>query len=161
MLKPECINFDCVPQAVGAFKTDVLGDALFLSTIFEPETFETILCFHLIEHFYTKDAMALLKDCYDLLRPGGRLIIEAPDISKILNLWRLETFTTEQAWRHSQPSRLYRKSMAIPSMCLFTAIRGCTNGDGRRKHWPKRCETRDLSYRKFVTASAIISRSAI
>jgi SAM-dependent methyltransferase len=41
------------------------------------EAFELI---HVFEHFYKWDAEALLGQFFDLLRPGGELVIECPNI---------------------------------------------------------------------------------
>lgn len=35
---------------------------------------------HFLEHLYVWDARKLLKECYEVLAPGGRLVIECPDI---------------------------------------------------------------------------------
>jgi len=96
MLKPECINFDCTEQQVNGLMTDIIGRVQDLLQIFKPETFETILCYHIIEHVYPKEAKKMLADCYQLLRHGGKLVVEAPDIEKILNNWRLEKATTKE-----------------------------------------------------------------
>src|SRR5258706_2294400 len=44
------------------------------------QQFEEIVASDVIEHFYKWDALALLKQCYQILAPGGVLILEQPNI---------------------------------------------------------------------------------
>ncbi len=97
MIKPDCINFDCIEQQSSGRTTDIIGKIENLERIFDPETFDTILCYHVIEHFLPQDSQKMLRDCFSLLSPGGALVVEGPDIEKILNNWRLEKVTTRDA----------------------------------------------------------------
>jgi predicted SAM-dependent methyltransferase len=45
-----------------------------------------ILNTHLIEHFHKDDAILALKEWYRILKPGGWLITEAPDINKCMDI---------------------------------------------------------------------------
>lgn len=45
---------------------------------FKDKSFKTIFCFEVIEHIPRKDANYLIKECYRVLAPGGRLLIFAP-----------------------------------------------------------------------------------
>ena len=44
------------------------------------EYFAEILCAPVIEHFWETVALEVLCDLYILLRPGGKLILEGPDV---------------------------------------------------------------------------------
>ena len=77
MLLPDYINFDAVEIVWGKMKTDILGRIEDIVSIFGENTFNKILCSHVIEHFYPQDAKKVLKDCLKILRPGGVLIVEA------------------------------------------------------------------------------------
>ncbi|MFH1718525.1 MAG: class I SAM-dependent methyltransferase [Planctomycetota bacterium] len=68
-------------------KTDILGRIENLTEIFRPDTFSNILCTAVIEHFVRQDAVKVIEDCYAILRPGGALVIEAPDMQKVLNAY--------------------------------------------------------------------------
>jgi SAM-dependent methyltransferase len=46
----------------------------------EEQSWDEIELIHGIEHFYLWEARQLLKECYALLRPGGRLVLEQPNI---------------------------------------------------------------------------------
>ncbi|HPY64445.1 MAG TPA: methyltransferase domain-containing protein [Smithellaceae bacterium] len=87
VLKPDFINFDCVEIERGGQKTDVIGRIEDVLSIFGPKRFDFILCSHVIEHFYRSDAAKVLADCLELLKPSGTLLVEAPDISKVLDLY--------------------------------------------------------------------------
>lgn len=70
------------------------GDKLVNPLPLENNSAELILNTHFIEHFYRWEATALVAEFHRLLRPGGLLIIECPDIAKCaLNLLK---FTQDQ-----------------------------------------------------------------
>lgn len=87
MLRNGYINFDKNMTKQGDKKTDVIGDILDIAKIYSPETFDEILCAHVIEHFELKVADKILKDCYSLLKKSGKLIMEGPDIIGIIQLY--------------------------------------------------------------------------
>lgn len=47
---------------------------------------EEIFCAHVIEHFPRWEALDILRHWYDVLQPGGQLVIETPDFRKCV-LW--------------------------------------------------------------------------
>jgi predicted SAM-dependent methyltransferase len=95
MLKKECINFDNTDFAIGDLQTDVLGDILELERIFQPETFVSIFCAHVIEHFFPDQAKKMLADCYSILIPTGSIVFEGPDIEKIIRRFTSEELVRE------------------------------------------------------------------
>lgn len=48
---------------------------------FDDETFDAVVCAHVIEHFPAQKGMTLMEDCRRLLKPGGWLIVSVPDAS--------------------------------------------------------------------------------
>ena len=46
-----------------------------------PQPLHTVEMIHSLEHLYRWDAAALLVEIYDALQPGGRLVIELPNIA--------------------------------------------------------------------------------
>ncbi len=52
------------------------------------ETFDVIFLFEVIEHLELQAGMALLKKSFDLLHPGGRLILTTPNIFNPSRYWR-------------------------------------------------------------------------
>lgn len=88
MLKKESVNFDCEMTERGGLKTNVIGRIENISNIFKENTFDTILCFHVIEHLTLKAARKMLKDCRIILNNTGLLIIECPDILSVYDLYK-------------------------------------------------------------------------
>lgn len=72
------VNIDVVPTE-GA-TPDILADARKIPL--EDACADEIMCIHGIEHFYQWEAHELAKECMRLLKPGGLLAIECPDIIK-------------------------------------------------------------------------------
>jgi len=93
MIKPEYLNIDVdiITRKIeskkysGKYTTDIVGDIRNLP--FKNESFEEIICFHVIEHLYYTNGVQMLKDIYSLLKPGGKAIIEAPDILGLYWYW--------------------------------------------------------------------------
>ena len=85
MLRKDFINFDFRELTFKDLRTDIIGDIKDLTKIFQPKTFSTIFCAHVIEHFYLTDAIQVLKDCHIILKSKGTLVIEAPDISSLIS----------------------------------------------------------------------------
>ena len=55
-----------------------------------PETIEEILAVHVFEHLFPWKSEAILKHWYEKLKPGGKLILEMPDLKKVLEFFKLE-----------------------------------------------------------------------
>ena len=87
MLLQGYVNFDAVKVVRGDKQTNVVGDARNLGDYFEPESFDEIICYHLLEHLKPKEGKKVLLDCHKLLEPGGRIIVETPDILGLIILW--------------------------------------------------------------------------
>lgn len=80
MLKAEYINYDMTEFSRGGHKTDVLGRIETVTSVFPAGVFAGILCAHVIEHFRPPGGRKLVEDCFLLLRRGGLLILEGPDV---------------------------------------------------------------------------------
>jgi glycosyltransferase involved in cell wall biosynthesis len=88
MLRDDCLNFDAIEIVRGGKKTDVIGDIKDVLEIFGENRFEEILCSHVLEHFYPEDGEKMIRDCYKMLKKGGKLILEAPDIMGTIDLYK-------------------------------------------------------------------------
>ncbi len=53
---------------------------------FDPGTFDCIFTEHLIEHLELRKGMQLLRECYRVLKPGGRIRIATPDLEFLIHL---------------------------------------------------------------------------
>jgi len=87
MLMPGYINFDTVKVVRGEKSTDVIGEAQNILNFFEPESFDEIMCCHVLEHLRPLDGKKLIEDCRKLLKKNGVLIIECPDVLKCIQMW--------------------------------------------------------------------------
>jgi hypothetical protein len=80
MLIADYINFDLIPLQHGGQLTDIIGNIMDAGVMLPTDYFQEILSSHVIEHFYEDKAVEVLQIIFSLLRKGGKLIIEAPDI---------------------------------------------------------------------------------
>jgi SAM-dependent methyltransferase len=55
---------------------------------FKDNSTRLIFSAHLIEHLPQETLPVLLRECYRILKPGGRIRIECPDIEKLVELYR-------------------------------------------------------------------------
>jgi hypothetical protein len=76
MILPGYTNIDAFPGE----GVDVVSDAREL--LYEAGTIDEVLMFHCIEHFSLDDACMIIRKVFGWLKPGGHVIIEAPDVFK-------------------------------------------------------------------------------
>ncbi|MFD0669044.1 class I SAM-dependent methyltransferase [Ramlibacter sp. MAHUQ-53] len=76
-LLPGYINIDAAPSRKGR-APDVVADLRALA--FGPGVADEILAVHVIEHFHPWEAEDLVRHWRDLLKPGGRLVLECPNL---------------------------------------------------------------------------------
>lgn len=75
---PGYINVDVVESRLG-FKPDVLCDLHRLMP-FEDNSVDEILSVHVVEHFWRWEVVDILKEWVRVLKPGGRMILECPNL---------------------------------------------------------------------------------
>ena len=73
-IRPDYVNLDIAPLA----GVDVVHDLSELPLPFEDGSFEEVLCKDVLEHL---DYVPVLRELHRILRPGGRLVVEAPHFS--------------------------------------------------------------------------------
>lgn len=73
------VNVDVAPSRRG-LKPDVLCDLHRLS--FEDETADEILSVHVVEHFWRWEVVGILKEWARVLKPGGRMVLECPNLER-------------------------------------------------------------------------------
>lgn len=54
---------------------------------FPPDYADEIMAIHVIEHFYHWEVQDLLKHWIKILKPGGKLILECPDLAKLVGFF--------------------------------------------------------------------------
>lgn len=75
---PGYVNVDVVPSRRG-LKPDVLCD-LHKLTPFEDNSVDEILSVHVVEHFWRWEVTDVLREWARVLRPGGTMILECPNL---------------------------------------------------------------------------------
>lgn len=75
---PGYINVDVVESRRG-FSPDVVCD-LHRLTPFEDDSVDEILSVHVIEHFWRWEVLGVLKEWVRVLKPGGFMILECPNL---------------------------------------------------------------------------------
>lgn len=85
------INIDCQER----WKPDILARGEDLTTIFQPDTVDMIVLHHVLEHFGCGEAKGLVDACYQVLKPGGSLIVTVPDMRKLVKEWVSGRLTTQ------------------------------------------------------------------
>lgn len=79
-LLAEYVNYDCVSITKNGKSTDVVDKIQNLTEHWKQDTFDTIIAYHCLEHITRPEVLQALKDCYSLLKTGGNLIVEGPDV---------------------------------------------------------------------------------
>ena len=74
---PDWTNLDFHSTGPGVIAHNLLDGLPFADN-----TFDVVYHSHVIEHFTKKDAAALIKECYRVLRPGGTLRVVFPDFEQ-------------------------------------------------------------------------------
>lgn len=77
---------------------DVVADILALD--YPPESVDEILLRHVVEHIHPDDWPGALVEWTALLKPGGKIIIECPDLLKVCEAFVYDTAGLRWAWWH-------------------------------------------------------------
>lgn len=70
-------------------EADMLLDMADIHTVFQPDSVEEIVCYQALEHTPWNQLEHILSSCYVVLKKGGTLLIEVPDMDVIAR-WILE-----------------------------------------------------------------------
>lgn len=111
--------------------------------VFPPDSLDEIRLHHVFEHFNRVTALGLLVRWHDWLKPGGRLMIETPDIegsSKILLSdlpWQIKAATIRHLAGDQADSWAYHVDHWLPERFQRTlSALGFTNIQTTSSNWP-------------------------
>lgn len=89
------LNSDLMPRS---------HDTIFLDITrtfpFGDNTFDAILCEHLIEHVPYPEARHAVRECLRVLRPGGHLRVSTPDLLQLLGLYTSRPSDIQKEYSH-------------------------------------------------------------
>lgn len=63
---------------------------------FDDDTFDCIMSEHMIEHIEYRDAQFMLRECFRVLKPGGRVRVATPDLGVLLALHSKQRTSSQQ-----------------------------------------------------------------
>lgn len=78
---PGYVNIDVVDERAKK-KPDIQHDITKIHELYDKDSVDEILAVHVIEHFYLWEVHDLLSSWKSILKPGGRIVLEAPDLQK-------------------------------------------------------------------------------
>lgn len=65
---------------------------------FKDSTFDYVFSEHLIEHLTYSEGLFMLRECYRVLKPGGRIRIATPDLETLIGLYAQEKSELQQRY---------------------------------------------------------------
>ena len=82
------LNLGCGSKKIEGFigvdikNADVVADIRHLP--FPDESVDEIMAVHVVEHFYVREILKVLRNWYEVLKPGGLMVLELPCLDKVL-----------------------------------------------------------------------------
>jgi predicted SAM-dependent methyltransferase len=86
---------------------------------FDNATFDYIFSEHLIEHLTYDQGQLMLRECFRVLKPGGKIRIATPDLEALIGLWSSKATDLQHRYiqwivdRNLPEIGVYRKSFVI------------------------------------------------
>jgi predicted SAM-dependent methyltransferase len=90
------LNTDLLPDTYPEHRNEIVFLDATRPFPFLDLTFDYVFSEHQIEHIPEPAAHSMIKECFRVLRPGGRLRIATPDLAAILDLYEEPLNKTEQ-----------------------------------------------------------------
>jgi SAM-dependent methyltransferase len=84
---PGWLNTDLLPDTYPEHRDEIVFLDATRRFPFDQMTFDYVFSEHQIEHIPEAAARSMIKECFRVLRPGGRLRIGTPDLAVILGLY--------------------------------------------------------------------------
>jgi predicted SAM-dependent methyltransferase len=84
---PDWLNSDLLPDTYPEHRREIVFLDATKRLPFDDRTVDYIFSEHQVEHISEPDARKMIKECFRVLRPGGRIRIATPDLGAILGLY--------------------------------------------------------------------------
>lgn len=97
---PGYVNVDVVESRAGK-RPDVICD-LHALTPFETDSVDEVLAVHVVEHFWRWEIEAVLREWVRVLRPGGRMVLECPNLQSACEAFLADPVAAAQPGRSGQ-----------------------------------------------------------
>lgn len=88
-----CYHSDWINIDLQSNDPQVISHDLRKGIPFSEENFDVVYHSNIIEHFRRNDALAFMKECFRVLKPGGILRVATPDLEQICQIY-LETLNS-------------------------------------------------------------------
>jgi predicted SAM-dependent methyltransferase len=116
------VNLDIDPGC----NPDIVADARNLQTFFKNNSVQEISGMHILNYLTYNEAMDFFRECFGLLKNEGKLILEGPDLEKIILNFRKNDpsavfalfATNENGPTHSKPY-LHAWESQLLALCLY------------------------------------------
>jgi predicted SAM-dependent methyltransferase len=93
---PDWFNVDIIPFYDGSYFMDATREFPI-----PDETFDYVFSEHMIEHIDYLQGWHMLKECYRVLKPNGKIRIATPDLRKLVDLFREDKTDAQQEYIQS------------------------------------------------------------
>jgi predicted SAM-dependent methyltransferase len=126
-IKDDYINIDAFYDDINVFKYDIFN------LPYDNESIDEILTEHLIEHIKFKDEEKFWNECSRLLKPGGVLICETPDLEWLCKSFVENKDDFKEFYKVGETDHYFGNGKSIEHRwgILTTHFFGNQNGDGQ------------------------------
>ncbi len=126
-IKKEYINIDAFVKGDNIYNYDILN------LPYKDNTIDEILAEHLIEHIKFKDEEQFWKETYRILKKGGKLICEVPDLEWLCKVFVENTDYFKEFYRIGEKDHYFGNGRSVEHRwsILTTHIFGNQNGEGQ------------------------------
>jgi predicted SAM-dependent methyltransferase len=86
---------------------------------FNDKVFDHIMAEHMIEHIEYNAARVMLKECFRVLKPGGRVRLATPDLGVLLALYSKEKTDAQKGYIEWSSERFLPGVRACKDVCVI------------------------------------------
>lgn len=105
---PGWLNTDLAPDTYGDHRANIVYLDATRRFPFDDGTFDFVFSEHQIEHISEAAAMDMVRECFRVLRPGGRVRIATPDLAAIAGLHTEDISPPARHYLHFMGERFVR-----------------------------------------------------